>query len=67
MSGSAGSSSTGGDEGERARARTRRLRRDILLGAAVLLVLFLAFRHRDTAGNAPSTPSLIPATSTPSR
>lgn len=38
---------------------TRPLRRDLLLGAAVLIVLFVIFRHHDNGGD--TTPSRSPA------
>jgi hypothetical protein len=43
---------------------TRRLRRDLVLGAAVVFVLFLIFRHHDSTGNGTPTPSPTPTTST---
>jgi len=50
------------DDGEQVpeqerRANAWRLRRDLVLGAAVVFVLYLVFRHHDSNGNATHTPS----------
>lgn len=42
------------------------LRRDLLLGAAVLLVLYLIFRNHDSTRNTTPTPSTVPTTVTSS-
>lgn len=49
---------------EQERARGWQLRRDLLLGAAVVFVLFLIFRHHDGSGNATPTPTPAPTTAT---